>query len=168
MLESVVLELLPKFKTEVDDEVPVVGQENHGRVDMTIEFCDAILLIAEIKALCIDTAVAQCLLEMEAAREQNLEDEIDLGDTMFGIATTGDQWILVKAVFGADRPTVSVTKIMELSIKNKSLDKEMVSKQLEQIHGQITQLVMEQADKCKPAEKRNVSQRASQRNANKM
>jgi hypothetical protein len=153
VLESVVLELLTKFKTEVDDEAPVIGQENRGKVDIAIVFDDAILLVVEIKAFCIDTAIAQCLLEMEAAHEQNIEGGIDLGDTMFGIATTGHQWVLVKAIFGADKPVVTVTEIIDLSIKNKSLDKEMVSKQLERIHGQITPLLVEQAEKYKPAAK---------------
>jgi hypothetical protein len=149
VLESVVLELLAKFKTEIDDEASVIGQENRGKVDMAIVFGDAILLAVEVKASCIDTAIAQCLLEMEAAREQNLENGIDLGDTMFGIATTGEQWVLVKAVFGADKPTVTVTKIMHLSIKCKKLAKKTITTQLKRIHGQITWLVTEQAKKYK-------------------
>jgi hypothetical protein len=58
VLESVVLELLAKFKTEVEDEASVIGKENHGRVDMAIVVGDAILLVAEIKASCIHTAIA--------------------------------------------------------------------------------------------------------------
>jgi hypothetical protein len=127
VLESVVLELLAKFKTEIDDEASVIGQENRGKVDMAIVFGDAILLAVEVKASCIDTAIAQCLLEMEAAHEQNMVNKIDLGDTMFGIATTGDQWVLVKAVFGADKPTVSITKIIPLSIKGSLLSRAVSS-----------------------------------------
>jgi hypothetical protein len=68
MLKSVVLELLTKFKTEVDDEAPTIGQENRGKIDIAILFDDVIHLIVEIKASCIDTAITQCPLEMEVAR----------------------------------------------------------------------------------------------------
>jgi hypothetical protein len=153
VLESVVLELLPKFETAVDDEADIIGQENHGRADMAITSGDAILLIVEIKASDIDTAVAQCLLEMEAAHEQNMVNKIDLGDTMFGIATTGDQWALVKAIFGADKPIVSMTDIMYLSVKRKKLVKSTMTKQLERLHGKITRVLVEQAEKYKSAVK---------------
>jgi hypothetical protein len=142
VLQSVVFELLPRFKIALDDEANVDGEENHGKADVAIKFDNAILLAVEIKASCIDTAIAQCLLEMEAAREQNMTNRTDLGDTMFGIATTGHQWVLVKAVFGADKPAVSMTEVMYLAVKRETLVENTITEQLAHLHEQITSLVI--------------------------
>jgi hypothetical protein len=90
---------------------------------------------------------------MEAAREQNMANKINLGDTMFGIATTGYQWVLVKAIFDADKPAVTVTEIMDLFVNCQDLLENTVTRQLAQLHEQITPLVIEQAEKCKLAAK---------------
>jgi hypothetical protein len=141
----------PRYNTRVGNETAVNSRENHGKADLTIKIGKIILLAVEVKTTNIEVAVAQNLLQLAAVREQNLEMGADLGDTMFGVATTGDQWVMVKVVFGAEKPIASITKIMPLSIKRKRLFEKNSFGQLELLHGQITPLTMEQTEKLKLA-----------------
>jgi hypothetical protein len=137
-----------KYATKVSNEATVTGQEGHGRVDMTIKTGKITLLAIEVKSKRLTLGLAQNLLQLKAAREQNLKNGIDLGNTMFGIVSTGDKWVLTKAVFNADdKPAFFVSEDISLSIRGNQPPKAVLSNQLGQIHGQITRLVMEQVEK---------------------
>jgi hypothetical protein len=148
VLRSVVLELLPEFENLIYCEASVVGLDKEGRVDLIIKSGDAILLVIEVKATEINPGIAQNLAQIAAARDQNLRNGVELGDTMFGIATTGYDWVLMKVVFGADnKPAVSVSKGMTLSIRCKELSKTVLVKEFELLRGRIMRMMKIQAEK---------------------
>jgi hypothetical protein len=148
VLRLVMIKLWPEYDTAVRNEEFVADQKLHGRVDMEIKSKKAILLAIETKCERIKVGVAQNLLQLDTTRKKNMRNGIDLGDTMYGIVTTGCKWVLTKAVFNADgKPTVSITKPMYLSIKDKVLSKDEISKQLGLLHGCIEQDIVEQAKK---------------------
>jgi hypothetical protein len=147
VLNSVATGLRPGFDISVSNETVAAGQ-NRGKVDITLKLDDAVILAVEVKSDDLDMGIAQNVLQLEAVRAKNLANGIDLGDTMVGIATTGSEWVLVKMVFNANaKSTASATEIIPLSVKDKKQSKAALSKELELLHGSITQITAEQAKK---------------------
>jgi hypothetical protein len=147
VLNSVATGLRPGFDIKVSNETTAAGQKR-GKVDITLKLEGVVILAVEVKSESLRMGIAQNVLQLEAVRAQNLANGIDLGDTMFGVATTGSQWVLVKMVFNANaKPTAFATEIMTLSVKDGKQPKAALSKELELLHGSITQITAEQAKK---------------------
>jgi hypothetical protein len=134
VIGSASAELNPRFKTTYSKETRAAGKKKRGKVDLTVVSGKAILLAVKVKAFRLNQGIAQNLLQLEAIRDQNLWKGFDPGNTLLGVVSTAREWVLVKVVFGMDgKPTVSISKPMELSIK--PMEKDKVLDQLRVIRG---------------------------------
>jgi hypothetical protein len=101
-------------------EYMVKGSEHKGKPDLVVKAGKAIVFVVEIKADNLELGMAQNLLQIRAAYQQNKRRKIDMGVTMYGLATTISQWVLTKVVFKSkDEYVVSQTKPMALPIRKK-------------------------------------------------
>jgi hypothetical protein len=103
-------------------EHSIRGCEHKGKTDLVVRAGDAIVLVVEVKADNLELGIAQNLLQIRAAYQQNKRKRLNIGATMYGLATTVSKWMLTKVVFKSkDEYTVSQTKPMALPIRKKSI-----------------------------------------------
>jgi hypothetical protein len=103
-------------------EYPVKGRKNNGRPDMVVKAGNAIVLVVEVKASKLELGMAQNLLQIRAAYQQNKRRRFNVGTTMYGLATTVSEWVLTRVVFkSSNEYTVSRTRPMALPIKEENI-----------------------------------------------
>jgi hypothetical protein len=136
-----------KMKAELSPEHSVIGKKKKGLVDWAITINEAILMVIEAKATDLDLCIAQNVLQIIAAHEQNLDKNIDLGDTMYGMATIASKSVLVKAVFGDAKCTVTLSDIFPLPIRDNNVSEESLREHAAALLGCFIAIAKEQANK---------------------
>jgi hypothetical protein len=108
----------------------------------------AIVLIVEVKADNLELGMAQNLLQIRVAYQQNKRKKLDMGTTMYGLATTVSEWVLTRVVFkSSNEYTVSQTKPMALPIREKKPISEIPNKIFGLILGRVMWSMYEPAKK---------------------
>jgi hypothetical protein len=87
------------YEIEVEPEWDIVGNDNYGKADVAIRFDKAIVLVIEIKKDELDLGISQNLLQILAAHQQNRRRKVRMGNTMYGLASTGFESVLLRMVF---------------------------------------------------------------------
>jgi hypothetical protein len=91
---------------------------------LVIKAGKAIVLVVEVKANNLELGMAQNLLQIRAAYQQNRSKKIDMGITMYGLATTVSEWVLTKVVFRSKNEyTVSQTRPIALPIREGNISR---------------------------------------------
>jgi hypothetical protein len=130
-------------------EYPVKGRKNNGKPDLVARVDDAIVLVVEVKADNLELGIAQNLLQIRAAYQQNKRKRLNIGTTMYGLATTVSEWVLTKVVFKSNNEyTVSQTKPMALPIREKNIS-DIPIKDFKLIFGRVMWSMLETANKLK-------------------
>jgi hypothetical protein len=94
---------------KASSEQTIVGEKYHGDVDMTVVFGSAILLLMEAKSNSLNEGIAQNILQFQAAHQHNVRNGVNTNNTMFGLATTAFESVLLRAVFD-DEGGMEVTR----------------------------------------------------------
>jgi hypothetical protein len=114
---------------KASSEQSIVGEKYHGDVDMAIMFDSAILLVMEAKADDLNEGVAQNILQLQAAHQHNVRNGVNTNNTMFGLATTAFESVLLRAVFD-DEGGMKVTRSDPIALPiNKIIDQKDSSNQ---------------------------------------
>jgi hypothetical protein len=130
-------------------EYPVKGRKNKGKPDLVVKAGKAIVLAVEVKADNLELGMAQNLLQIRAAYQQNKCKKIDMGTTMYGLTTTVSKWVLNKVVFKSnDKYIISQSKTIELPIGRTPIS-EIPNKSFGLILGCLMWPMLETANKLK-------------------
>jgi hypothetical protein len=87
-------------KLNFEPEWNIVGNDYRGRADIAVTLDETTVLVVELKKKKkLDLGIAHNLLHILAARQQNIRNGVDMGDTMYGLASNGFESVLLRVVF---------------------------------------------------------------------
>jgi hypothetical protein len=132
---------------EVEPEYTIVGNTHKGKVDVAVTLDKAIVLVTEIKKEDLNLGMAQNFLQILAARQQNIRRKVNMGDTMYGLVSTGFESILVRVVFKMNgRFTLTRSRIIKLPTGKTSASEQVLSERVESLSGKTMWAVDNQAN----------------------
>jgi hypothetical protein len=143
-------ELKEKSGIDVEwrSEFSITGESKQGAADMAIVSGEAILLAIEVKTTGLEKCVAQNVVQVQAAFQQNRQKGINLGNIMYGMAMTLTESILLEVVFNDDdKGTASKSDTFELLFGDDSASVEPLTKQVDRFLGHTMWCIKNQADK---------------------
>jgi hypothetical protein len=130
---------------KIGREFTVKGETHNGQVDLAVLYDDTIVLVVEAKASNLELGKAQNLLQLRAAYEQNKRNQVKLGNTMYGLVTTGTEWVFTKLIVRSKNTfTAAQSKPFTLPLK-KATNSEMLLDGLNLLLGKIMWPINEKA-----------------------
>ncbi|CAG8454516.1 9248_t:CDS:2 [Paraglomus occultum] len=152
--------------TVLRPQLRFVGSHDKGPVDYAIEYKSTLIRITETKVNELGKGLAQNVVQLQAAAQHNIRkrkrnsDDSDYdSDTIYGIVTTGVEWLVV--LFALDSALIRVAatthNILKIGVDDRSTSDEELRKQVRKVFLIIRTLLKEQIDfnsKKSPTEKK--------------
>jgi hypothetical protein len=126
----------------------ISGSHGKGPVDWAIKVGDTIIAITEAKKEDLDQGVGQNVIQLQASTQRNLKkrtyDSALREDAMFGIITTGVDWVIIKLISNGGSVNNDNVKVMlssrspfSLPINEVPLEDGRLKERLEDLFSQL-------------------------------
>ena len=126
----------------------VSGSHGKGPVDWAIKIDETIIAITEAKREDLNQGVGQNIVQLQASSQRNPKkrtyDSALREDVMFGIVTTGVEWVIIKLVSNGSnnnndnvRVLLSSRSPFSLPINEVPLQRERLKERLDDLFGQL-------------------------------
>jgi hypothetical protein len=125
----------------------VAGDTHKGHVDMAVKLGEAIVLVVEAKKDDLNLGAAQNFLQILAARQQNIRRGVNMGDTMYGLVSTGFKSMLLRVVFKENGHFVLTrSRIIIFPTKKTSTSEQVLRERTDSLSGKTMWVIDNQAN----------------------